>query len=62
MSDGLSTAFLGMTWHEVKAACDVLPGCGALVAREQSVWMDKLRTPVRKYQFAEKRREPADES
>jgi hypothetical protein len=54
MSDGLSTAFLGMTWSEIKAACDALPGCGALVAREQPVWMDKLRTPVRKYRFAEK--------
>ncbi|MCL1921187.1 MAG: FAD:protein FMN transferase [Kiritimatiellaeota bacterium] len=54
LSDGLSTAFLGMTWQEVKVACDALPGCGALVAREQPVWMDKLRTPVRKYRFAEK--------
>lgn len=54
MSDGLSTAFLGMTWREIKTACDALPGCGALVAREQPEWMDKLRTPVRKYKFAEK--------
>ena len=54
LSDGLSTAFLGMTWHEIKATCDMLPGCGALVAREQPLWMDNLRTPVRKYRFAEK--------
>ena len=60
MSDGLSTAFLGMTWKEIKAACDALPGCGALVAREQPEWMDKLRTPVRKHRFAEKMRERAD--
>jgi thiamine biosynthesis lipoprotein len=53
MSDGLSTAFLGLTWREIKAACDALPGCGALVAREQPVWVDKVRTPVRKYRFAE---------
>jgi len=54
ISDGLSTAFLGMTWGEIKAACDAVPGCGALVAREQPEWMDRLRTPVRKYRFAEK--------
>ena len=54
MSDGLSTSFLGMTWREIKTTCDVLDGCGALVAREQPEWMDKLRTPVRKYRFAEK--------
>jgi len=54
MSDGLSTAFLGLTWNEIKAACDALPGCGALVAREQPEWMDKVRSPVRKYRFAEK--------
>ena len=54
LADGLSTAFLGLTWREIKAACDALPGCGALVAREQPVWMDKVRTPVRKYRFAEK--------
>jgi thiamine biosynthesis lipoprotein len=61
MSDGLSTAFLGMTWGEIKTACDALPGCGALVAREQPEWLDKLRTPVRKYRFAEKMRECANE-
>jgi len=61
MSDGLSTAFLGMTWREIKAACDALPGCGALVAREQPGWLDKVRTPVRKYRFAEKWREPVND-
>ena len=54
MSDGLSTSFLGMTWREIKTACEALEGCGALVARAQPEWMDKLRTPVRKYRFAEK--------
>jgi len=61
LSDGMSTAFLGLTWREIKAACDALHGCGVLVAREQPVWMDKLRTPVRKYRFAEKQCEPVNE-
>ena len=54
MSDGLSTAFLGLTWSEIKMACDALPGCGALVGRDQPLWMDRLRTPVLRYKFAEK--------
>ena len=47
VSDALSTAFLGLEWREIEAACAVLPGCGALVARQQPVWMDKVRRPVR---------------
>lgn len=54
LADALSTSFLGMSWNEIKAACDELPGCGALVAREQPLWMDKVRSPVRKYCFATK--------
>jgi len=52
MSDALSTAFLGMSWREVKAACDALEGCGAMVARDQAEWMDKIRKPVQHYRFA----------
>jgi thiamine biosynthesis lipoprotein len=51
ISDALSTSFLGMSWTEIKATCDLLPRCGALVAREQPLWMDKLSSPVRKYAF-----------
>jgi thiamine biosynthesis lipoprotein len=51
LSDGLSTSFLGMNWNEIKAACDAIPGSGALVAREQPKWMDNLRSPVRQYRF-----------
>jgi len=47
VADALSTAFLGMDWKEIEAACAAIPGCGALVARDQSEWMDKVRSPVR---------------
>lgn len=47
VSDALSTAFLGMGWGEIEAACAELEGCGALVARGQPVWVDKVRRPVR---------------
>lgn len=47
VSDALSTAFLGLGWREIEAACAALPGSGALVAREQPAWMDKVRSPVR---------------
>ncbi len=52
LSDALSTSFLGMNWSEIKVACDAIEGCGALVAREQPVWLDRLRSPVRQYHFA----------
>ena len=47
VADALSTAFLGLSWKEIEAACAAVPGSGALVAREQPVWMDKVRRPVR---------------
>ena len=46
-ADALSTAFLGLNWKEIETACKALPGCGALVTRDQAVWLDKLRRPVR---------------
>ena len=49
VADALSTAFLGLGWKEIEAACAAVPGSGALVAREQPVWMDKVRRPVRQY-------------
>ncbi len=48
VADALSTAFLGLSWREVEAACAALPGCGALVAREQPAWLDRVRSPVRR--------------
>lgn len=48
LSDALSTAFLGLSWKEIQKACAAIPGSGALVAREQPEWMDKVRSPVRK--------------
>lgn len=48
LSDALSTAFLGLGWREIQAACAALPGSGALVAREQPAWLDKIRSPVLK--------------
>jgi thiamine biosynthesis lipoprotein len=53
LADALSTAFLGMSWNEIKECCDKLPGCGALVARDQPLWMDKIRSPVQKFRFAD---------
>jgi hypothetical protein len=47
LSDALSTAFLGLSWREIEEACAAIPGSGALVAREQPAWMDKVRSPVR---------------
>jgi len=47
LADALSTAFLGLGWKEIEAACAAVPGSGALVARDQPVWMDKVRRPVR---------------
>lgn len=49
VADALSTAFLGLSWREIEAACAALPGSGALVAREQPRWLDKIRRPVRQY-------------
>lgn len=46
-ADALSTAFLGMAWKEIVAACQALPGTGALVTRDQAAWLDKVRSPVR---------------
>ena len=46
-ADALSTAFLGLSWTEIEDACAAVPGSGALVAREQPEWMDKVRRPVR---------------
>jgi thiamine biosynthesis lipoprotein len=51
VSDALSTSFLAMTWKEIKETCDQLPSCGALVARDQPLWMDRLISPVRRYCF-----------
>jgi thiamine biosynthesis lipoprotein len=53
LADALSTSFLGMSWSEIKTCCDKLPGCGALVARDQPLWMDKIRTPVQKFRFGD---------
>jgi thiamine biosynthesis lipoprotein len=47
LSDALSTAFLGLSWREIEAACAAVPGSGALVARAQPAWMDAFRRPVR---------------
>ena len=47
VADALSTACLGLSWREIEAACAALPGSGALVAREQPQWMDRVRCPVR---------------
>ena len=47
VADALSTAFLGQAWREIEATCAAIPGSGALVAREQPAWMDKVRRPVR---------------
>lgn len=47
VADALSTAFLGMAWREIQGACKTLSGSGALVAREQPAWMDKMRSPLR---------------
>lgn len=47
VADALSTACLGLSWKETEAACAALPGSGAMVAREQPVWMDRVRCPVR---------------
>jgi len=51
LADALSTSFLGMSWREIKTTCDALEGSGALIAREQPLWMDSLRSPVRQYRF-----------
>ncbi len=47
VADALSTAFLGLSWNEIEAACAAVPGSGALIARDQPLWMDKIRRPVR---------------
>ena len=49
VADALSTACLGLGWSEICAACAALDGCGALVARAQPAWMDRVRSPVRQY-------------
>jgi len=48
VADALSTAFLGMAWNEIVAACGELEGCGAWVVRNQPEWLDKIRNPVRR--------------
>jgi thiamine biosynthesis lipoprotein len=53
VADALSTSFLGMSWKEIKATCDGLPGCGALVAREQPLWLDKFFVPFKRYCFVQ---------
>jgi len=53
VADALSTSFLGMSWKEIKATCDGLPGCGALVAREQPVWLDRVFVPFKRYCFVQ---------
>lgn len=50
-ADALSTAFLAMKWKDIRAICEATPGVGAIVAREQPLWMDKVRSPVRKCGF-----------
>ena len=47
LADALSTAWLGLDWKEIKSACEAIPGSGALIARDQAEWMDKVRSPVR---------------
>jgi thiamine biosynthesis lipoprotein len=59
VADALSTAFLGMGWGEIVTACGELEGCGALVAREQPEWMDRLRRPVRQCGCFPRGRSPA---
>jgi len=54
LADALSTSFFGMSWSEIKVACDKIPGSGAMVARKQPLWMDKWRSPVRQYRFTTK--------
>ncbi len=49
LSDGLATAALGLSSSEVTHACNELGGCGVLLAREQPLWLDRLRRPVRQY-------------
>jgi len=51
VADALSTSFLAMTWSEIKETCDQLPTCGALVMRDQPLWMDKVISPVRRFCF-----------
>lgn len=46
-ADALSTAFLAMDWGCVKEVCKRISGAGALATREQPLWMDKVRNPVR---------------
>jgi thiamine biosynthesis lipoprotein len=52
LADALSTSYLSMSWKEIKETCDTLEGTGALVARDQPLWMDKIRSPVCQYRFA----------
>lgn len=47
LSDALATAALGLSWKEIEAACAAITGSGVMVAREQAIWMDRLRKPVR---------------
>lgn len=46
-ADALSTAFLAMSWGCINELCERVSGVGAMIAREQPLWMDKVRKPVR---------------
>ncbi|MFA7173919.1 MAG: FAD:protein FMN transferase [Kiritimatiellia bacterium] len=47
ISDALATAALGLSWKEIEAMCAAIPGSGVMAAREQAIWRDRLRKPVR---------------
>ena len=49
VSDALSTASLSMRPAEIARACAELEGSGVLTARRQPEWMDRVRSPVRRY-------------
>lgn len=48
LADALSTACLGLKWHEVRQTCTELEGCGVLIARQQPHWCDTWRKPLRR--------------
>ena len=47
LADALSTAALGMNWHEIETACAEIAESGVMVVRNQAEWLDKLRRPIR---------------
>ncbi|MDD4621694.1 MAG: FAD:protein FMN transferase [Kiritimatiellae bacterium] len=49
VADALSTASLGMRPAEIRRACEELAGSGVLTARGQPEWLDRVRSPVRRY-------------